>query len=286
MKIGFIGQGWIGSNYADDFEARGYKTVRYGLEDQYIGNKDEISKCDIVLIAVPTPTTPTGFDDSIVRDALSLIGTGKVAVVKSTIIPGTTASLQEQFPEIIVMHSPEFLREASAAYDAANPDRNIIGIPKDTANYIKAAEDVLSVLPNAPYNKIMSALEAEMVKYVGNCFLFSKVVFMNMLYDMVVSQGADWETVRIAMTKDPRIGESHTNPVHDGGRGAGGHCFIKDFEAFRDFFKSVKDVHGDALLDAFVTYNNNMLIKSGKSIDLLASVYGDDVVRQVQKNLK
>lgn len=285
MLIGFVGQGWIGSNYADDFEARGLDTVRYGLEEQYIGNKDKISECDIVLIAVPTPTTPTGFDDSIVRESLSLIGKGKVAVVKSTIVPGTTVSLQEQFPEIIVMHSPEFLREASAAYDAANPDRNVIGIPKGTPEFEKAAEEVLSVLPKAPYNKVMSALEAEMVKYVGNCFLYSKVVFMNMLYDMVTEQGADWETVRVAMTKDPRIGESHTDPVHDGGRGAGGHCFIKDFEAFRGFFKEVGDSKGDDLLAAFVAYNNRLLIGSGKNVDLLTGVYGDESIQQLQKEL-
>lgn len=285
MKIGFIGQGWIGSNYAEDFEARGYDTVRYGLEEQYVGNKDRIQECDIVLIAVPTPTTPTGFDDSIVREAIGLVGAGKIAVVKSTIVPGTTASLQEQYPETIVMHSPEFLREVSAAYDAAHPDRNIIGIPKETPEYQKAAEEVLSVLPDAPYNKVMSALEAEMVKYVGNCFLYSKVVFMNMLYDMVTSQGADWETVRVAMTKDPRIGESHTDPVHDGGRGAGGHCFIKDFEAFREFYRKAEDADGDALLKAFVEYNNKMLVSSGKNIDLLSGVYGKEAIQQLQEKL-
>lgn len=286
MKIGFIGQGWIGSNYADDFEARGYETVRYGLEEQYVDNKDLIQGCDIVLIAVPTPTTPTGFDDSIVREAIGLVGKGKVAVVKSTIVPGTTASLQEQYPDVLVMHSPEFLREASAAYDAAHPDRNIIGIPKETPEYHKAAEKVLAVLPDAPYHKIMSALEAEMVKYVGNCFLYAKVVFMNVLYDMVTSKGADWETVRVAMAKDPRIGESHTNPVHDGGRGAGGHCFIKDFEAFREFYKAAERKKGDELLQAFVAYNSELLIASGKNADLLAGVYGEEFVTEIQKGLQ
>ena len=32
QKIGFIGQGWIGKNYADDFVERGYDVVRYDLE--------------------------------------------------------------------------------------------------------------------------------------------------------------------------------------------------------------------------------------------------------------
>ena len=64
--IGFIGQGFIGKNYADDFEQRNYKVVRYALEGTYAGNKDRIKECDIVFIAVPTPTTPEGFDLSIV----------------------------------------------------------------------------------------------------------------------------------------------------------------------------------------------------------------------------
>lgn len=287
-KIGFIGQGWIGKHYADDFEQRGYDTVRYGLEEPYAANKDQIKDCDVVFIAVPTPTTPTGFDDSIVRDVLGLIGKGKIAVIKSTITPGTTESLQDQYPDVVVMHSPEFLREASAAHDAANPDRNIIGIAKDTEEYKKSADFVLRVLPYAPYNVVLSALEAELVKYVGNCFLYSKVVFMNMLYDMAEQQGASWDRVREAMIKDPRIGESHTQPVHPSnderkaGRGAGGHCFIKDFEAFRNFYKEVGDTKGDALLAAFVAYNNNLLVQSEKDLDLLRGVYGDTVVQAIE----
>ncbi len=38
--IGFIGQGFIGKNYADDFENRGYTVIRYALEEQYIDNKE------------------------------------------------------------------------------------------------------------------------------------------------------------------------------------------------------------------------------------------------------
>jgi len=59
-KIGFIGQGWIGKNYADDFEKRGYEIVRYALESPYIDNKEKIKECDIVFIAVPTPQHSQG----------------------------------------------------------------------------------------------------------------------------------------------------------------------------------------------------------------------------------
>src|SRR3989344_9604546 len=99
---GFIGQGYIGKNYADDLEARGYETVRYALEEPYRANKEQVKDCDIVFIGVPTPTTHAGFDDSIVRAAIALVGVGKVAVIKSTIVPGTTVSIQEQYPDRIV----------------------------------------------------------------------------------------------------------------------------------------------------------------------------------------
>lgn len=276
MKIGFIGQGWIGKNYADDFENRGYDVVRYALEEPYAVNKGAIALCDIVFIAVPTPTTESGFDDSIVRSVLPSVGKGKIAVIKSTIVPGTTEALQEAHPDIFVMHSPEFLVELTAAYDAAHPKRNIVGIPKDTDTYRAHAESVLSVLPEAPYKTIMRARDAEFVKYAGNCYLFTKVMFMNMLYDLVVGMGGDWDKIKEALIHDPRIGESHTQPVHKGGRGAGGHCFIKDFEAFRRMYdEHVTDPVGTAILSAEAQKNIQLLVASGKDLDLLQGVYGD-----------
>lgn len=288
-KIGFIGQGWIGKHYANDFEARGFEVVRYSLEEPYIHNKSSITECSIVFIAVPTPTTPEGFNYEAVADALTLLAPGTVAVIKSTLSPGTTVALQAAFSNIFVLHSPEFLREAHAAYDAAHPDRNLIGIPRDTPEYRECAEMVLRVLPKAPYTQIMNAEAAELVKYAGNCFLMTKVLFMNILYDLTIQHGQSWDEVRSALIQDPRIGESHTEPVHASGhhenkettvhRGAGGHCFIKDFEAFRqDYRAAIGEDAAFSLLTAAVAYNNHLLLKSGKDIDLLTGVYGADVV--------
>ena len=284
-KIGFIGQGWIGKHYADDFENRLYEVVRYALEEPYVQNKNEVTECDIVFIAVPTPTTKAGFDCTAVVSSLELLKPGAIAVIKSTMLPGETERLQEQFSDLFVFHSPEFLVEATAAYDAAKPNRNIIGTPKDSKDFIDRAETVMHVLPEAPFNKIMSAREAELVKYAGNCFLYTKVAFMNILYDLTSATGSDWENVREAMTADPRIGESHTQPVHVSGhdtdrekvvRGAGGHCFIKDYEAMRLYFaEQVDDQLGLQALEAYQKYNNALLRKSGKDLDLLRDVHGE-----------
>lgn len=281
--IGFIGQGWIGKHYADDFEARGLSVVRYGLEPEYAGNKEKIAECPIVFIAVPTPTTENGFDSSIVRAVLPLVGKGSVAVLKSTLLPGTTEELQAAFPDILVLNSPEFLREANAAHDAANPERNLIGIPEDTEQYQEAAKRVLAVLPEAPYARIMPARAAELTKYAGNVFLAFKVVYANMLADLSASLGTDYETVKEALGADPRIGPSHLSVMSASGhsdtvgRGAGGHCFIKDLEAFRRLYGTeVGEENGKELLAALVRKNNAYLIASEKDLDLLGGVYGTE----------
>lgn len=281
--IGFIGQGWIGKHYADDFEARGFSVVRYGLEPEYAGNKDAIATCPIVFIAVPTPTTETGFDSSIVRSVLSLVGKGNIAVLKSTLLPGTTEELQALFPDILVLNSPEFLREANAAHDAAHPERNLIGIPEDTERYQEAAKRVLAVLPSAPYAQVLPSRAAELTKYAGNVFLALKVVYANMLSDLAGALGVEYDVVRDALAADPRIGASHLSVLSASGhsttvgRGAGGHCFIKDLEAFRQQYTDVvREEKGALLLAAVVRKNNKYLVDSGKDLDLLEGVYGAD----------
>jgi len=276
--IGFIGQGFIGKHMADDFENRGYKTVRYSVDEPYVKNKDKIAGCDITFIAVPTPTTPDGFDSSIIGSVLALIGKGKAAVIKSTVLPGTTERFQADFPDIFVMHSPEFLRETSAAEDTAHPERNIVGVPKDTNEYRMLADAVLAVLPPAPFNAVTTSRNAECVKYVGNCFLYTKLVFMNIAHDFAKSAGANWDEVRGIAARDSRIGTGHTNVAYEGGRGAGGHCFIKDFEAFMEYYTAnVKDVTGIKALEGLRAKNNDLLLSTKKDLDLLRGVYGDAI---------
>jgi len=276
LQIGFIGQGWVGKSYADDFEQRGYPIIRYGLQDEFKANKDKIAACDIVLIAVPTPTTKAGFDDSALRAVLPLVGSGKIAVIKSTVIMGRTAELQAAFPDRIILHSPEFLSEKTAAYDAAHPDRNIIGIPVETPEYHEAARTLMSVLPKAPYELVCSSGEAELIKYAHNVNGYVQVVFSNLLYDLASASGMDWAVLMEAFGKDPMMSHTYLNPVHKSGRGAGGGCFIKDFEAFLVAFKkAVPDAKSARVFEAIRDKNIDLLTSTGKNLDLLKQVYGD-----------
>lgn len=58
MLIGFIGQGFIGKNYADDFENRGYEVVRYALEEPYLKNNFITTIFKIICIIFSYKTLP------------------------------------------------------------------------------------------------------------------------------------------------------------------------------------------------------------------------------------
>ena len=73
---------------------------------------------------------------------------------------------------------------------------------------------------------------AETVKYFTNCFLATKVIFANEMYDICNTADVDFDKVTEYALYDKRIGKSHLMvPGPDGDRGFGGHCFPKDVQA-------------------------------------------------------
>jgi UDPglucose 6-dehydrogenase len=278
LNIGFIGQGWVGKNYADNFENRGYKIVRFGLEPIFHTNKDLIKKCQVVFIAVPTPTTVSGFDSSIVDSVIHLVDEGGIVVIKSTMSIGESRKIQEKHPKHIIIHAPEFLSESSAYQDASNPERNIIGISKYSDEYMNAAKLVLSVLPEAPFSLVCVYEEAEFIKYSHNIHGYIQVVFGNLLLELADELKLNWEHLFESFKADPLMVARYLNPVHKSGKGAGGNCFIKDFEAFLRVFKShIKDGLSVNVLESIRDKNIDLLIKSNKDIDKLVGVYGNRI---------
>jgi UDPglucose 6-dehydrogenase len=276
MKIGCIGQGWVGKNIADNFERRNYVVVRYALDPEYVLNRKHINEADVVFIAVPTPTTPDGFDYSIVEEMVSLVGDGKIAIIKSTLLPGTLKKIQDTYPNKVVLFSPEFLCESTAMYDVSNPMFNIIGLAYDSAGHRSAAEEVMRILPRSKHNFIVRGEAAELFKYAHNINGFMRVVFSNLLHDVADKIGADWADVKLIMDNDPMMSPYYNSPVHKGGRGAGGSCFIKDMAAFSRLYAELNtdDILGIDVLRALERKNLELLALTGKSQDLVEGVYG------------
>jgi len=224
-KIGIVGIGVVGGAMAGAIKGA-------TLYDKYkkVGSVEEINSCDVILICVPTPyDQKVGCDISALEDVFSWMAGNKIVVIKSTVLPGTTEKMQKKYPQHKVLFNPEFLVAKTAKKDAILPDRQIVGY---TSKSKGVAKIVLDLLPKAPFKKIIPVSEAEMVKYFGNTFLASKVIFANQIYDLCKKLGINYKLVKECAVKDKRIGDSHLDIFHDGSRGYGGHCFPKDVGAF------------------------------------------------------
>ena len=227
QKIGVAGVGMVGGAFKQYFEEKGITPFLYD-PGKKLGSLDELNRADIIFLCVPTPSTEGGCDTSYVEGVCAELKEGKIVVIKSTVIPGTTERMQKQFPHLIFLFSPEFLVEAQAYETLVHADRQIIGVTEQSKG---VAKDVLALLPEAPFTKVMSATEAEMVKYFGNTFLSLKVIFASQMHDLCERLGIDYAKVAEAAGADPRINPSHLDVWHGGYKGFGGKCFPKDTRA-------------------------------------------------------
>lgn len=250
----------VGNAMKNYFEKKpNYKVFLY--DKKGLGSIRELNRADFIYMCLPTPYVKgVGCDTSIIEKIMPEITGKKVIIIKSTVTPGTTEKLQKKFPQHRFLFSPEFLTEVTADNDMTFPDRQIIGY---TEKSYTIAKDVLQQLPLAPFERIMKSEEAEMIKYFGNNWFAVKVVFANQMYDLCQKLGIDYEIVKEGSAADKRIGRTHLDIVHKGGRGAGGKCLRKDLGATVELSKK-KGVKLE-LLEVAEKINNNLLKFYGRN---------------------
>ena len=234
MKIGIVGQGFVGTAVREGF--KNYFDIETFdiVKDSSCNSLLELSSLsDVIFVCLPTPMEINGDCHlDIVENTLlglDVIEKCKTIVVKSTIPPGTTRKWNKKFKNLQIVFNPEFLTEANSINDFKNQTRIIIGGPKRASSkvrriFTKAFPKVKIVKTDSTY--------AEMVKYVTNSFLATKVSFANEMYQICEGLDIDYDKVVEYATHDERLGYSHWNvPGPDGDFGYGGHCFPKDIGA-------------------------------------------------------
>lgn len=232
MKIGIVGQGFVGNAVYQKFKEY-YEVLTYDVNEVKCNSTfEEVAECDYVFTCLPTPMNEDGSCNTDIVEGvikqIDEIGKTKGIVVKSTIVPGTTQRWNDEYKTNIVFN-PEFLTERNAVKDYENQNRIILGGPRPTTTYLKRIFS--KVFPKAHIIKTDST-HAEMVKYLTNTFLSVKVSFANEIYELCGELDIDYDKVVEYATYDERLGKSHWNvPGHDGDFGFGGHCFPKDLSA-------------------------------------------------------
>lgn len=242
MKIGILGQGFVGSAIREGLK-NFYDVLVYDLKKELCPLEmlatppDIVQNCEIIFQCLPTPMKKSGECDlSIVEKSLLTIDLisethkkSPIVIIKSTVPPGTCEKLDKKFKNLNIVFSPEFLTEANSIEDFKNQTRIILGGPRPYSTQVKTM--FRRAFPHIPIVKT-GYQTAEMVKYFINNFLSAKVSFANEMYQICNKLGIDYDKVTEYALFDQRIGRSHLAvPGPDGDFGFGGHCFPKDLDA-------------------------------------------------------
>jgi len=155
-----------------------------------------------------------------------------VFVNKSTVPVGTTEKVEKIIRKNLkkkinfdVASNPEFLREGSAIKDFLQPNRIVIGVKSKRAE--KILRKVYEPITKRGYPLIVTDIKnAEMIKYVSNAFLATKLSFINEIANLCEKVGVDIKEVVKGVELDERMGKGYFNP----GPGFGGSCLPKDID--------------------------------------------------------
>ena len=262
-NLGVIGQGFVGSAVTEGMKSY-FNLLAYDKDPEKFSNVSGIfnivEETDTTFLCVPTPMKLSGECDlSIVRKALDEISgcvealnkKEYIVVIKSTIPPGTTVMLNEEYSNLDIVFNPEFLTEANAINDYLNQNRIIVGGERPGSTRVKAI--FAKAFPKVPIIKTSSTI-AETIKYVTNTFLAMKVSYANEINSLCQALNIDYDKVIEYARYDDRLGNSHWSvPGPDGDFGFGGHCFPKDIAALQ-FLSSQLNVD-TTMLNATITKN-------------------------------
>ena len=235
MKIGIIGNGFVGNSIAFGFSPTHEIRIHDKDPKRTLNTIEEVLECDFIFVAVPTPMNRDGsISLKVVEKALQEISEkntkNNIIILKSTMVPGSTNNFIKQFPKLNIVFNPEFLTERTAKLDFLTQARIVLGGSK---RLTKRVAKIFEERFMHTYIIETDTITAEMIKYMNNIFFASKVSIMNEMKMMCDAIGANWKQALAGFAADQRIGDSHLNvPGPDGKMGFGGSCFQKDINAF------------------------------------------------------
>jgi GDP-mannose 6-dehydrogenase len=227
-----------------------------------------ISRSDLTLICVGTPSNPNG---SLNLEYVMRVGqhigaclrtkdSFHTVVVRSTVLPGTVekvaveieqASGKRRGKDFGIASNPEFLREGTSLYDFEHPPYTVIGAEDDrVADQLKELYRAIQ----APFFRV-KIREAELLKYACNAFHATKVTFGNEIGAIAKELGIDSHVVMKLFCEDTKlnISAAYLKP----GFAFGGSCLPKDVRAITHAARSL-DVSAP-MLNALIPSNDHQI---------------------------
>jgi len=238
-KVGIIGRGFVGGAMYENFKEV-FNVLVWDTDEtkRNVATFDDfVNDSDIIFVCVPTPMKDDGSCDthivsSVIGD-IARVDRRKYVVIKSTVTPGTTEQLASDL-NMTIGFNPEFLTEANAHNDFRFQQLIVIGADDSGIATVMTQlySEFNSKVENPAYVIRRTTKEAEMFKYLANCFLATKVIFANEFKNLCDKTDVDYNRIAEIAVLDKRLGKTHWKvPGPDGKHGFGGSCFPKDTSA-------------------------------------------------------
>jgi UDPglucose 6-dehydrogenase len=255
MSVGVIGYGFVGKAVVHGFMNNCDVKINDPLhkdDPMYASLESIVENCPFIFLCLPTPMTRAlggEIDTSIMEEVLADISriqreraVHPVVVIKSTVLPEKLKYFEEFYANLDIVMNPEFLTEANYLDDFINMKNLVVGANRETSRDSVVNLYLYWSSCTKGYSVHVSDLQsAAMTKYMINCFLATKVIFMNQMKDIFKSSNpdGDWDKLVEMFHADGRTGDSHGMvPGPDGMHGFGLSCFPKDLNALTNYADS------------------------------------------------
>jgi UDP-N-acetyl-D-glucosamine dehydrogenase len=261
MRVGIMGLGYVGLPLAVAFAEEGHEVVGVDVDvrkveelragDSYVEDipserlravaerlqattrAASLSRCDAVLVCVPTPLTANREPDlgplvSATRALAEVLQAGQLVVLESTTYPGTTRErMAPMLEESGLIAGQDFnLAFSPERVDPGRTDYTLRNTPKVLGGLTLACAERAEELYGEVCDEIVrvsSPEAAELTKLLENIFRSVNIAMVNEIAMLTDRMGIDiWEVIDAAATKP--YGFMRFDP----GPGMGGHCLPVD----------------------------------------------------------
>lgn len=249
MRIEVIGAGMVGGTTGAAFDAWGHDVTFKDIDDDRLQELSEQGystakptdyvDVDMSVICVPTPydQEEDEFDHSIVEASVSRCASvhdyrHNTLVIHSTVMPGFTEYLADEYDITNIAMVPETLRVDSCMDDMLSFKNVVIGAATETAyTTVRRAYDRENYIKTTP-------TEAEVIKVASNIFGATKISFANEIWRLAQEYDGDGDQVLDAFLKiSPWAEEEGFGPNGlQGGWPYGGACLPKDTKGAKAWF--------------------------------------------------
>ena len=243
-SVGVVGVGYVGRALVGGMSASGIKSYGFDIDKEKptkikdsnftpVGVLNQLSKCEVICICVPTPVDEFGKPDlnylqKACEDVASISSKPRLVIIESTVAPGTLRNFVLPIFENKDLKLKEnfYLAISPERIDPGNTDFDIINTPKVVGGIDELSTNLANQFYTTFIEKVVptsSPEVAELSKMFENTFRLVNISLANEVKEYADTAKIDfWEVINAAATKP------YGFMVHYPGPGAGGHCIPVD----------------------------------------------------------